>query len=89
MGHPAQLSLATVHASGIMQLERVEVMVADCFIDETITSVQSTQEIYDGCLTPVKTGNTFVTGFCSDPSQTENRRTFADTIARLIDRHME
>jgi hypothetical protein len=57
-----------------MQLERAVMMLPDCFVAETIMFVQATHEIYDGCLSPVKTGNVIVTGFCSDPSQTENPR---------------
>jgi len=47
-------------------------MLPDCFDDQTITSVHSTQEIYAGCNAPVKAGNAFVTGICSDPSQTDD-----------------
>jgi len=60
-------------------------MLPDCFDDQTIMSVHSTQEIYDGCLAAVKAGNTFVTGFCSDPSQTAFGIRFED-INRSTDR---
>jgi len=67
-----------------MQLEHAVMMLPDCFADESIMFVQATHEIYDGCLAPVKTGNVIVTGFCSDPSQTENPRP-----SRVIDRSLD
>jgi hypothetical protein len=57
-----------------MQLEQAVVMLPDGFAAKTIMFIQATHEIYAGCLLPVKTGNVIVTGFCSDPSQTENPR---------------
>ena len=35
-------------------------MIPDCFVDQTINYVQSTHEIYDGCLAPVKRETAFV-----------------------------
>jgi hypothetical protein len=86
MGHLTQTEpRATVRWPGNMQREQAVMMLPDCFADESIMFVHATHEIYDGCRTPVKTGNVFVTGFCSDPSQTENSRR-SQVIDRSLDR---
>jgi hypothetical protein len=61
--------------SGRAFLQSRRMLFPERFADQTIMFIQSTHEIYDDRIRPVKPHVPIVIGFCSDPSQTPDIRT--------------